>query len=330
VKSDDELAAVLAHEIGHVAAKHSMKNMQHQVAYNIILNRVKKRVSSDAATVGTVYATFANLRYSRKNEMEADQYGARYAALAGYNPRGMINFLKVLQSLHPDDPSRIEVSLRSHPPTERRIEAMNSYLAGFPPEVQQRPVVLSHKVPFTVRSEKKALGERRELSSAEPAIIWSSDFNQDGGSGKGIAKKWLLSREGAGFSVDSTVSLTGSSQKMTNWFEVRSAGLVTEPIVVRPGTDYSFEIFVKPKGVTGKGDLSGRGVCFYINELSQGRFVKSHYNIGGISGSSEQFKQVKYAFRTTDATTALSIEALFCRSRGTVWLDDASLTQMHP
>lgn len=107
LKSEDELAAVLAHEIGHITARHAIQQ------------QARGRLGNAAATVGGVVAAVAtgsmyigselmNLGsiwvaagvsgFGRENELEADSLGAQYLHGAGYYPRAMIDVLSVLKS----------------------------------------------------------------------------------------------------------------------------------------------------------------------------------------------------------------------------------------
>lgn len=101
-----ELAGVLAHEIGHVTARHSAQRitqaqygqlgaMGAAVLGGILLGREGAQVAGQAAqsvALGWVQG------YSREQEFEADQLGVRYLSRAGYDPRGMARFLATLQA----------------------------------------------------------------------------------------------------------------------------------------------------------------------------------------------------------------------------------------
>jgi len=73
VQNDDELAAIIAHEMGHVAARHGSEQMAKKIAQQLI--------DEKAAARGTFKASFSTLQ-----EDEADKYSTLYMALAGYNP----------------------------------------------------------------------------------------------------------------------------------------------------------------------------------------------------------------------------------------------------
>lgn len=123
VSSDDELAGVLAHEIGHIIAKHSIKKLQALQGYSIL--RILLATAPGSGEVGTsadIAFTQLLLGYSREDELLADQLAARYTKLAGFDPNGMITFLEKLREsekykirplsywkTHPYIPDRIRI-----------------------------------------------------------------------------------------------------------------------------------------------------------------------------------------------------------------------------
>ena len=92
VSKDDELAAVIAHEIAHVVARHSIKRLQGGVGYNIlqILMAVTGGGRSDA---GRIDAAFGQLMmsYSREDEALADKLAVKYLKEAGYDPWAVVS-----------------------------------------------------------------------------------------------------------------------------------------------------------------------------------------------------------------------------------------------
>jgi MAF protein len=129
VSNDDELACVMAHEVGHIVARHSIKKLQAMQSYSVL--RLLVAVAPGTAGVGTAAdAAFTQflLGYSREDELLADQLGARYAKLAGYNPGAMINFLTKLQDINRRMPSRGHSYFRTHPYVPDRIRVVKQEL----------------------------------------------------------------------------------------------------------------------------------------------------------------------------------------------------------
>ena len=129
ISSDDELACILAHEVGHIVARHSIKKLQAMQGYSIL--RVLVAVAPGTGEVGPAAdAAFTQflLGYSREDELLADQLGARYAKLAGYDPHGMISFLEKLQDINRRMPLTEKNYFRTHPYASDRIRVVKQEL----------------------------------------------------------------------------------------------------------------------------------------------------------------------------------------------------------
>lgn len=121
-KTEDEFAAVLAHELTHVRKEHwayaYAESQKRNIGISLILILTKSsRTTWDIASIGN--DLLFELPFSRKHETEADMLGLRMMVDAGYNPQGMVEVFKTLQaaskgkkpeewlSTHPDDGKRI-------------------------------------------------------------------------------------------------------------------------------------------------------------------------------------------------------------------------------
>jgi len=131
--SDDAIASVLAHEIGHCAAKHSVKKFQAALAYDfigtIVLNLLseKPRMQQIASLSSNAVMQIVFSSYSRQDEYEADRLGLKYMRLAGYNPQGMVDTLELLE--RESKGSKIPLFLRTHPYVHDRIIAVKKNMA---------------------------------------------------------------------------------------------------------------------------------------------------------------------------------------------------------
>lgn len=126
--NDEELACVIAHEVGHIVAKHSIKKLQAIMGYTL-LNLAAMGVGDADFARGANYA-FLNilLGYSREDELLADRLGVRYAKQAGYKPKAMIDFLGKLREKMRKEPIRRKSMYRTHPYTSDRIVAIKKEL----------------------------------------------------------------------------------------------------------------------------------------------------------------------------------------------------------
>ncbi|MGI0118772.1 M48 family metalloprotease [Zooshikella sp. RANM57] len=98
LNSEAELAAVLAHEIAHVTARHSVQQHGMSTASNVFGKVVAAYTGIGVAGDLTNILGSAVVRgYGREHELEADGLGAAYLAKAGYNPQAMISVVKILK-----------------------------------------------------------------------------------------------------------------------------------------------------------------------------------------------------------------------------------------
>ena len=127
--NEAQLASVLAHEVGHVVARHSVKRLQTVYGYSILIDVLLGDKMSDVARQMIDAATFLILQgYGRDNEFEADNYGILYTKKANYNPKGMIQLFEKFKDMEDNPPSVFETLIASHPPTKDRINNGNKQI----------------------------------------------------------------------------------------------------------------------------------------------------------------------------------------------------------
>jgi predicted Zn-dependent protease len=125
---EDEVACVVGHEMGHVVHGHAMERVTSQL------------ITSTAARVaripGGLLAQWAlskgidlfHSAYSQDRELEADEFGARLAAAADYDPRGAIRALDRLRAAEVHDGLPLAEYFSSHPPLDVRIERLRGLI----------------------------------------------------------------------------------------------------------------------------------------------------------------------------------------------------------
>ncbi len=128
LKNEAELAAVLAHEVIHAAARHSAKSMERGIfmqgavlaAGVALANSRYRQAGMLGVNLGSGLAT---MHYSREAEREADHYGIRYMVRAGYDPQAAVGLQQTFVRLSEDhQPGWLEGLFASHPPSPERVE----------------------------------------------------------------------------------------------------------------------------------------------------------------------------------------------------------------
>lgn len=125
--SEAELAAVLAHEIVHAAARHGAQGLQRGLLLQgaVVLGGVAlndSQYQEIALAGGQLAAGLIDQRYGRDAERESDAYGMRYMARAGYDPAAAIDLQQTFVRLFDEQsPSWLEGLFASHPPSPERV-----------------------------------------------------------------------------------------------------------------------------------------------------------------------------------------------------------------
>lgn len=141
IESEAELAGVLAHEIAHVAAYHSVK--QQQLGILSMISAAAVGVASGGRGLGEslIAQQMITRGYTRTAEDEADRLGLQYVAKAGYDPEGLVDFLQTLQRLHGEIPQRDLLFMRTHPFLEDRIRSARNDMDRYRSLISDTPLV---------------------------------------------------------------------------------------------------------------------------------------------------------------------------------------------
>jgi predicted Zn-dependent protease len=181
---ESELAGVIAHEIGHVAACHAAREATRGTLASLAMIPVMIMTGglagigvNEAANLG-VPAVFS--KFGRNFEAQADYLGVQYAYKAGYDPVGMINFFEKLEALERKRPGFVSKLYGDHPQTPDRVEKSQHEIATILPPREQYIVdssdfeqakkrlalIMRHKLPKDNKEENPEL--RRTVDEKKP------------------------------------------------------------------------------------------------------------------------------------------------------------------
>src|SRR5262249_35360842 len=134
-ENEAEIAGVMAHEIGHVAARHGVEQESKAQLANfamiplIFMTGGLAAIAYQAAQIGVVLGF---LKFSRGAENEADMLCAEYMWAAGYDPAYFISFFEKLEKKEKGKPGTLSKLFGTHPPTPDRIENVKHLVGRFP------------------------------------------------------------------------------------------------------------------------------------------------------------------------------------------------------
>ena len=127
MKSEAELAGVLAHEIAHVLRKHHLKAIQKGAQTALAGEALSTAVKSANSAAREKLISFGTEMYTRgldkDDELEADRLGVVIAARAGYDAYGLPTVLQTLQSMNAED-SSLALMFKTHPAPGARLDAL--------------------------------------------------------------------------------------------------------------------------------------------------------------------------------------------------------------
>ncbi len=139
--NEGELAAVLAHELGHITAQHHAQRSGQDLLANILVTGLGLAVGRPASDVGGLLAQSVLRGYSREHERQSDRLGIRYLARAGYDPMTMADFLRRMRAdarlqarRHGESPDKVDQFnyLATHPAPAERVRQAEAIARATP------------------------------------------------------------------------------------------------------------------------------------------------------------------------------------------------------
>lgn len=138
-KDQDQLAAVIGHELGHVISRHAAERVSQQFATETALQIANSATSGQRQQLLGLLGAGAQagviLPFSRKHESEADVLGQRYMAQAGFDPNAAAALWQNMIAASGNN--RAPALLSTHPDPQQRIRALQAAAPGLMPAYQQ-------------------------------------------------------------------------------------------------------------------------------------------------------------------------------------------------
>ena len=129
-ENDDQIAGVIAHEIGHITAKHGIKRMQNAYAAMAVQLAAMSSRGANVASGTNLALTSLFVEHTQQAEFEADRLSVKYLKKAGYDPAAMAEFLKIVKREKEKAPLRRFSYWKTHPNISQRISVVNQAVTG--------------------------------------------------------------------------------------------------------------------------------------------------------------------------------------------------------
>jgi len=130
MKNEAELAAVIAHEMAHVAGKHIVKELDIKGSDSSAVSGITKMVGGAGDPARAAFASMVDKAvsillergYKKEDEKDADMSAVVYMALSGYDPSSMVNYFRRIKKARGGD---MEILNKTHPSFDKRISLIN-------------------------------------------------------------------------------------------------------------------------------------------------------------------------------------------------------------
>lgn len=163
LETEADLAFVLGHEVGHVVAQHSARQMSKQTEMQLLISGAgmfagDSQGGQTAVELGKFAGGMYLLKYGRDEESQADTLGLKYIVSAGYDPQASITVMKVLQSATSGS-GKGNDWFATHPNPGNRLESLNNQIRRNYPQTINNPKFVTNREAFS----QNVLRQRAEV-----------------------------------------------------------------------------------------------------------------------------------------------------------------------
>ena len=292
MNSEAELAAVLAHELGHVNARHGVRRLSKLLLVQIGLN-VGSALSdtfSELSGVASVGIQLLFLKYSRDDEREADALGVDYARAGSYNPGDMIKFFSSLQKLGDlSGGHSLPGFLSTHPLTRERIQNVQASLIESDRQLMTKPAAYLKSIENIVFDDDPRQGYVEGNTFYHPDLRFSFSFPRD----------WRLQNE------PSQVVLASKAGEAAVILKAEKSSENLKDYALRKAAELENKYFINEQSLTINGlnsfqqlyDLARsekEALRVRITHIKKGPFIFTFYALSTI----DNFPKYKFQFGT--------------------------------
>jgi len=171
--SEAELAAVLGHEMGHVAARHSMKRLSGQMLAQVglALGSILNKDVARFAGVAGLGMQLLFLKFSRSDEYQADSLGIEYSRKGAYSPGEMLRFFSALENMSAEaGGQKIPSFLSTHPMTSNRIARIKEMISSKDVRLEVK------KEPYLNQVDGMVYGENPRQGFTENGVFYHPEM----------------------------------------------------------------------------------------------------------------------------------------------------------
>jgi predicted Zn-dependent protease len=180
LRNEAELAAVMGHEVGHVDARHSAQQYSTQTLAGggLAVLGIFVPETRPAQGLANIGLSMMFLKFSREDELQADQLGVGYASKAGWDPQGMPGLLGTLARLDAATGSSRGVPnwALTHPPAADRVEKVEAAVAAVPAGGATNAAALDQHIDGVVFGDSREKGIVRGSEFLHPILRFAVRF----------------------------------------------------------------------------------------------------------------------------------------------------------
>ncbi|HEY4135969.1 MAG TPA: M48 family metalloprotease [Alphaproteobacteria bacterium] len=315
--SEAEVAGVMAHEIGHVTARHSAQRYNQTMGANILSAILGIGLGSVGQQIGSAASSYYLASYSQDQEFQADSLGVRYLRRAGYDVQAMADFLASLRAQSQLEaevaglpPGTVDASdiMASHPRTLDRVQRAMAEAGGGAPvkdPMDGRDVYL-RKIHGMIYGDSPEQGYARGTRFTHPLLRFAFDVPQGFRLVNGATAVQARGPQGAGILFDMKKVGAGGMASYLASVWARGANLQQVDTISVNGMEAATAQFRGSNGSEVR-DVRLVAIRFDAEQVARMVFLTAPQQTASLS---EALRTTTYSFRKLTAAQAAAVKPL--------------------